>query len=389
MELHDALPLLLVTFAVAVLPGVSRLLRVPSAVAEILFGVLLGKSGLSLNMGGEWLPFLAHLGFLLLMFQSGMEINFTMLGRQLKREGPFQLTFFGATVVIALSAALMLGQGMFTALILTTTSLGLVMPVLKELNLGRTDFGQSMLMSATLADFLTLLGITFVILFHRHGLSWRMVQPLPLFLGFALLLWLLRLWAWWNPERAEKIMKPASGSDPQELSVRYSLALLFLFVGLSLLVGLEPVLGAFMGGAILSFVFREKEQLESKISALGFGFLVPLFFIHVGMQFDVSNVLTLDRLLFTGGLVLLAFLVKCLPGLLFPLWGKPLKRGLSAGLLLSSRLSLIVAAASVGLAEGLITAEFKDSVVLLALVTCLAGPTLFKLTYKAPPQPKL
>ncbi len=384
MELHDALPLLLVTVAVAFLPGVSRWLRVPSAVAEILFGVLLGKSGLALEMGGEWLPFLAHLGFLLLMFQSGMEINFTMLGRQLKREGPFQLTFFGATVAIALVSAFMLNQGMFTALILTTTSLGLVMPVLKEQGLGKTDFGQSMLMSATLADFLTLLGITFVILYHNHGFSWQMIQPLPLFLGFAALLWLLRLWAWWNPEKAEKIVKPDGGSDPQEQSVRYALALLFVFVGLSLLVGLEPVLGAFMGGAIISFVFREKERLESKISALGFGFLVPLFFIHVGMQFDVTNVLTVDRLVFTGGLVILAFMVKCLPGLLYPLWGKPLKRGMTAGLLLSSRLSLVVAAASVGLAEGLITEEFKDSVVLLALITCLAGPTLFKLTYKAP-----
>ncbi|TVM19849.1 cation:proton antiporter [Oceanidesulfovibrio indonesiensis] len=386
MELHDALPLLLVTVAVAILPSVSRRLRVPSPVTEIMFGVLLGKSFLSLEMGGEWLPFLAHLGFLLLMFQAGMEINFTMLTRQLKREGPFQLSFFAATVLIALVGAYMLGQGMFTALILITTFPGLVMPVLKELGLGRSDYGQSLLMSAALADFLALLGITFVIMYHNHGLSWHMVQPLPLFLGFAALLWLLRLWAWWNPERAERIMKPDGDIDPQEQSVRYALALLFVFVGMSLLVGLEPVLGAFMGGAIISFVFREKERLESKISALGFGFLVPLFFIHVGMEFDVSNVLTAERLKFTAVLVVLAFLVKCLPGFLYPLWGKSLRRGLTGGLLLSSRLSLVVAAASVGLAEGLITEAFKDSVVLLALISCLAGPTLFKLTYKAPPK---
>jgi len=178
-----------------------------------MFGVLLGKSFLSLEMGGEWLPFLAHLGFLLLMFQAGMEINFTMLTRQLKREGPFQLSFFAATVLIALAGAYLLNQGMFTALILITTFPGLVMPVLKELGLGRSDYGQSLLMSAALADFLALLGITFVIMYHNHGLSWHMVQPLPLFLGFAALLWLLRLWAWWNPERAERIMKPDGDID--------------------------------------------------------------------------------------------------------------------------------------------------------------------------------
>ncbi len=386
MELHDAMPLLLVSGAAAVLPLAARWLGAPAAVLEIGFGVLLGKSALDLQMGGEWLPFLAHLGFLLLMFQSGMELNFTLLSRRLGKEGPFQLALFGATLALALAAAFVLGQGSFTALILTTTSLGLVMPVLKELSLGRKDFGQSLLMAATLADFLTLLGVTFVILWHRYGVSWQMVQPLPLFLGFGVLLWAFRMWAWWNPEHAEKLAgagRSGDDADPQEQGVRFALALLFLFVGLSLVTGLEPVLGAFMGGAIISFVFREKEKLESKISALGFGFLTPIFFINVGMQFDLGNVLSPERLLFTGKLVVAAFAVKCLPGLLFPLFGRPLRQGVLAGVLLSSRLSLVVAAASVGLAEGLVSPAVKDSVVLLALITCLSGPTLFKALYRA------
>lgn len=376
MELNEALSLLLVTGAVAILPWVGRLLRLPSPVTEILFGVVLGKSVLHLEMGGDWLPFLAHLGFLVLMFQAGMEINFSMLERQSKSQLVFQVVFFGVTLLLAVGASILLGRGVFIALVLTTTSLGLVMPVLKEAGMSRSQLGQSILMAATLADFLTLFGITFFVLWEQHGLSWRFVQPLPLFAGFAMLLWCVRLWAWWNPEKAARLLKT---QDPQQQGVRLSLALLFLFVALSELVNLEPVLGAFMGGSIISFVFREKNELESKINALGFGFLIPLFFIYVGMQFDLANVLEPGRITFTLWLLLLALAVKILPSLLYPLWNMPIKQGLLAGLLLSSRLSLIIAAASIGLQEGFITPELKDSIVLLALLTCFIGPTSFKI----------
>ncbi len=379
MVLSEAFSLLLIMGAVALLPWVGRILRLPSPVIEILFGVVLGKSVLQLEMGGDWLPFLAHLGFLVLMFQAGMEINFAMLKRQSKGQLLFQVVFFGATMALAVIAALLVGRGVFVALVLTTTSLGLVMPVLKETGLNKSPLGQNILMSATLADFVTLFGITFFVLWERHGLSWRFVQPLPLFVGFAVLLWCVKLWAWWNPEKADSILRT---QDPQQQGVRLSLALLFFFVALSELVRLEPVLGAFLGGCIISFVFRERNELEAKISALGFGFLIPLFFIHVGMQFDVANVLTTDRLMFTLWLFFLAIGVKLLPSLLFPLWRMPLRQGVLAGLLLSSRLSLIVAAASIGLQEGFITAEVKDSIVLLALLTCFVGPTSFKVALR-------
>ncbi|MGE4505497.1 MAG: cation:proton antiporter [Desulfovibrionaceae bacterium] len=374
MHLDHGLALFVVTLAAALLPSASRRLGLPEPVTMILFGVLLGKSGLDVQMGEQWLPFLAELGFLVLMFQAGMEIDFGLLKGQGARGAAFQLAFFGLTVALAAGGAALLGQDVFMALVLSTTSLGLVMPVLKESGLQGAPFGQWVLIAATLADFLTLLGITLVVLWRQSGLSWEFVAPVPLFAGFALALWGARLWAWWNPERAERLLL---GENLQQLGVRFSLALLFLFVALSELVNLEPVLGAFMGGCILSFVMRRMEPLESKISALGFGFLTPIFFIHVGMRFDVANVLTAERLLFTGKLLVAALAVKLLPALLFPLFGRKLSDGLRAGLLLSARLSLIIAAAAIGLREGYLTVETKDSIVLLALITCMLGPILF------------
>jgi Kef-type K+ transport system membrane component KefB len=163
------------------------------------------------------------------------------------------------------------------------------------------------------------------------------------------------------------------------------MALLLLFTALSEFVHLEPVLGAFMGGCIISFVFREKRELEFKISAIGFGFLTPLFFIHVGMGFDVSNVLSPERLAFAGMLLAASLVVKIVPCLQFPLWGFRFKDGVRCGLLLSARLSLIVAAASIGLEQGFLTPEIKDAIVLLALLTCIIGPLGFKLLTPANP----
>jgi Kef-type K+ transport system membrane component KefB len=363
---------------VAGLPARSRLLRLPSPVVEILFGVLLGKTALDLSLGGEWLPFLADLGFLVLMFAAGMEINFSMLGGMGRGRLAFQVSLFVGTVTLAALSVWAMGMSVFMALVLSTTSLGLVMPALRDVHAQGSPLGQTILLAATLADFCTLLGITFFVLWHQYGLSLRFVYPLPLFAGFALLLWAARRWAWWHPGVAERLLLT---EDTQEQGVRLSLALLFLFVGMSELVHLEPVLGAFMGGAIISFVFREKEVLESKISAIGFGFLIPLFFIHVGMQFDLGNVVSGEGLVFVALLLAVSLGVKLVPCLFFPLVGMSAGDGVKAGFLLSSRLSLIVAAAAIGLQEGFISVEIKDAIVLLALLTCFIGPTVFKLLY--------
>ncbi len=384
MVVHSAWALVLVSLGAAFLPNLSLRLRLPSVVLEILFGVLLGKSLLNLHFGEDWLSFLAHLGFLILMFHAGMEINFQTLRTQ--RPGMFviQVVIFALTVMLSMAAALLLGQGLYLGLVLSTTSLGLVVPTLKETGASQSALGQNALMAATLADFLTLFAITFFILWYENGFGWEFMRPLPLFIGFGVLFKLIQFLAWWYPERVGRLL---ADRDSQELGVRYSMALLFLFVALSELAHLEPVLGAFLGGALLSIVFREKTQLELKLSGFGYGFLVPLFFIHVGMQFDVANVLSVDQLLFTVKLLGVAVVVKVLPCLLFVFAGLSVYKSLNIGMLLTSRLSLIIVAATIGLQFGFITEAFKDAIILLAVVSCLLGPSLFKAFYRNEEEP--
>ena len=375
MVIQSAWALVLVSLGAAFLPSLSVRLRLPSVVLEILFGVVIGKSLLNLQFGGEWLSFLAHLGFLILMFHAGMEINFKMLRSQPAGMFGIHATIFTLTVLLSMAAAALLGQGLYLGLVFSTTSLGLVVPTLKDTGASQLPLGQNALIAATLADFLTLFAITFFILLHEEGLGWEFLRPLPLFFGFGLLLKLIQFLAWWYPEKVGRLLVDR---DSQELGVRFTLALLFLFVALSELAHLEPVLGAFLGGALLSIVFREKTQLELKLSGFGYGFLVPLFFIHVGMQFDVANVLSVQQLIFTAKLLGLAVLVKVLPCLLFVFAGLSFQNALNIGLLMTSRLSLIIVAATIGLEFGFITEAFKDAIILLAVITCLLGPSLFK-----------
>lgn len=380
MVIHSAWALVLVSLGAAFLPSLGARLRLPSVVLEIFFGVLIGKSLLNLQFGGEWLSFLAHLGFLLLMFHAGMEINFQMLKSQPMGMFGVQIAVFVLTLILSMAAAFALGQGFYLGLVLSTTSLGLVVPTLKDTGASQTSLGQNALIAATLADFLTLFAITFFLLWHENGFGWEFLRPLPLFIGFGVLMKLIQFLAWWYPEKVGRLF---ADRDSQELGIRFSMALLFLFVALSELAHLEPVLGAFLGGALISMVFREKRRLELKLSGFGYGFLVPLFFIHVGMQFDVANVLSVGQLFFTAKLLGVAILVKVLPALLFVFTGMSLMKSFNIGLLMISRLSLIIVAATIGLEFGFITEAFKDAIILLAIITCLMGPSLFKLFFNS------
>ena len=375
MPPNQPLFLLVVSLAALVLPGLSGLLGIPGPVMEIFFGLSVGRLLLHLQYSGEWLQLLAHLGFLLLMFHSGMEIDFRMLRRQGRAQLLFQSILFALTAVLSCLGALFLAKGIFVAFILVNSSPALTISTLKETGSSRSPLGQTLLIAASVADFLPLFGLAAFVLWNRYGFSWRFTMPLALFVAFGVILWAGRLWAWWNPEKVQRFL---GGEDPAELGVRLSVAVLFLFVAMSELAGIEPILGAFMGGCALSFVFREKSQLENKLSALAFGFLIPIFFINVGVQLDLSHIMRPERIVFALELLALAFLVKLVPSLLLKLGDVSWKKALQAGALLSSRLSLLVAAASIGVREGLITDELRETIVLLVLITCFLGPTLFK-----------
>lgn len=368
--------IIVIASAAFLLPLLAARLRVPPVVLEIVFGMVIGPSVLGLLQRSDLLDFLASFGFLLLMFLSGFEIDFGKLERQGTAQRSMGFMIFAITLALSWVAARALGFGPFITLLLATTSVGLVVPTLRSTRRISTRLGQVVLISALVADVLTLIGVTVFALVREHGVGLQLLN-LPLFFALiAAILMLLRRAAWWNPGWFERLFM---SHDPDEIGIRASLAMMFAFVGLSFLLGIEPVLGAFLAGMVFGLVFRNRGTLEERLKGFSYGFLIPIFFINVGITFDLQALLEPGILRRALALIGAALFVKIVPSLLLFFLRIPAREVLAGGVLLSARLSLVIAVADLGVRLGLLDRGLYASVILLAVVTATFVPATFRL----------
>jgi Kef-type K+ transport system membrane component KefB len=379
--MHDqAASLILIAVAAYLLPIVAKRLMAPAVVLEILFGVLVGPQVLGWVGNTEFLAVLAELGFFLLMFLSGFEIDIGTLERQGSRQIGLGLAAFFLTLAGSYLASLVLGYGLFVTFVLATTSVGLVVPTLRSTLRTNTPMGQLVLLTALLADFLTLLGVTVFAMVREQGAGLPLLNIPAFFVVAVVVLLALRRAAWWHPQTFSRLF---DGEDPEEMGIRASLALMLTFVGLSMFFGIEAILGAFLAGTVFAVVFRHRGELDRKLNGFAFGFFIPIFFINVGLHFDVGAVFRPGSLGGHVALIVAALLVKIVPSLIFLIRGLPFREVLAAGVLLSARLSLIIAVAELGVELGLIDRTLQARVILLAAVTATFAPVVFR--WLAPP----
>ncbi len=381
MTPESAATLILIAAAAFALPLAAGALRVPAVVLEIVFGIIAGPV-LGIVHPDELTTALAELGFLMLLFLSGFEIDLRVFERQGVRPVTVGLAVFGGTVLFSWVAAQLLGLSIFITLVLSTTSVGLVVPTLRATRRITTPLGQDILVSALLADFLTLLAVTVVALVAQYGVGVRLLA-LPAFLmiaGAALLA--LRRAAWWYPERFGRLF---DADDPDEIGIRFTLALMLVFVGIALVLGIEPILGAFLAGTSFAAVFRNRGGLDRKLTGFAYGFLIPIFFISVGIRFRLDAISDPSAILFTLGLFVIAAVVKIVPALLLVGRRHTVREAVAAGALLSARLSLIIVVASLGVELGLLDARLEAEIILLAAATATVAPIAFRMMLPALP----
>jgi Kef-type K+ transport system membrane component KefB len=381
-------PLLLVCLLAYLVPLVSMRstrMPVPLVVGEIVMGIVIGRSGLGLVHYNSWLQFLAEFGFAFLMFLSGLDVDFGLLkpggeGAGWRRNplvhalSGFAITLVLAGLVSTAFAAMgLVTQPIMMALILSTTSLGLVVPVLKEGGHTTSLYGQSLLLSALLADFVTMFLITIVAGWLSGGFTLKLFLGLVLIAAFGLVWRLGRLLT--GSGRSPLLRSQATS----QVGVRGALCLMLVFVALSEQLGTEVILGAFLSGMLLSLLTRgEGSDLHGKLEALGFGFFIPIFFIMVGVRFDLQALESGPQgFLIMPLLLVAAFLIKFAAALPVA-WIGTWRQTLAAGFLFSSRLSLIIAAAEISLRLGLISSSMNAAIICVALVTCIVGPTGFQ-----------
>ena len=384
------IPLLLVVLLAFLVPILlARFKRIPPVVGEILAGIVIGPSVLGLvDVHEPTLEVLAEIGFAFLMFLSGLEIDFSLLFAasrtgQDKRKSPmllaglsFVLTLvFAAGIGFWLTSAGFVKDPWMMTLILSTTSLGIVVPVLKEKKLSSSNLGQTILLSALLADFVTMFLITIYIAIRSTGLGLDILLIGLLFIPVVLLYQFgsrhLR-----RPLVRRLIEELADATS--QIKVRGAFTLMIAFVVLAELIGAELILGAFLGGVLASLLSEPTdERIRDKLDAIGFGFFVPLFFVYVGIQFDLQAFLNNPSAwILLPILLVAAFAIKIVSALVLKLsysW----RESISSGFLLSARLSLIIAASSIGVRLGAISESTNAAIILIAALTAMLSPLGF------------
>ena len=382
MDIHVALLLLLLATGAAVVPLISPRLGIPEAVGAIGYGVLV--SALHLVPHGaaphETLHLLAELGFILLMFGAGLEIDFDAV-EHAGAGGLVRASLVAAGVLgVSLLLATLFELGAFYVVVLSATSIGLGVAVLRETGLMNAPVGQAILLVGSLGELLTLTVMTVFDVQSRVGFSATLGIELgklfALFALGALFLRFLKAWAWWHPGIFRRVFE---AHDPSEVGVRAAVAACMTFVVFAVFLKIEPILGAFIAGAVSRFVFRDVTILEHKISALSSGFFVPIFFISVGIAFDLS-LLSWAGLTSALGLGALLVVARIIPSLgLMGVSDLGAREAMGAAMLLGAPLTLLVAIASLGESLGVIDATDAGVIVLLAIVVSVALPVVFRL----------
>lgn len=398
----DYFPLFVVMGLAWIIPLVLSILRVkkiPAVIFEIFMGYFAGRF-LLVNISLESLnilEFLGLTGFIFLMFLGGLEIDMDQVTNSFPRKkinysriinNPLAIAviYFGITITLAYAGARGLSHLVdikntwYFALIMGTTSVGIVLPVLKNNGEASSAYGQTLIISAAVADILSIILFTFTAYIIKYGFRIEITFILFLFLFFYLFYRLGNRFK--NLSFLKKITFQLSHAASQ-LSVRGTIFLLLIFVVISQYISTEVILlGAFLGGMLLSlFQHKGRSLLIVKLDGLGYGFFIPVFFIMVGVKFDPSALKEFQFTLipFLAILLLLLLSIKIIPSFLFAgKFGK--KKALSAGFLLSSRLSLIIAASAIGLELGVISPGLNAGFIIMAAATCFLGPFLYNLT---------
>jgi len=394
-EARSFAPLLIVVILAFVVPlflsSVRGRLAIPIVVGEIVAGMIVGRSGFGwVSPDDGALDLLKELGFVLLMFLSGMEIDFRSFRRtdshQVRpssRWSPLSVAVlnFGATLLLAgafASGLKWIGattDSWMMGLILSTTALGVVVPILKEAGLSQTLFGQTILLATVIADFTTMFLISVLVAVVSRGLT---AEILLVFLLFVAFFFAARFGSFLSRiESLQKVIAELSHATAQ-IKIRAAFSTLLIFVVLAETLGIEIIVGAFLAGAIVALLRTpEDRELSNQLEAIGFGFFIPIFFIMVGVDFDLPALLSSTGALLSVPLLLTAAVaVKMIPAFVFRL-NHTWREALAAGILLCPRLSLIIAAAAIGEKLGIIDASVNAGIVLVAIVTVTASPLAF------------
>jgi Kef-type K+ transport system membrane component KefB len=354
---------------VTLLPG---RLAPPVVVIELLLGIVIGPQVLGLASSDEFIEFFSNLGLGMLFFFAGYEIDFERI-----RGRPVALGALGWMMSLALAygiggalaAAGIVLSLLYTGSALATTAIGTLIPILRDNRELQTRFGTFLLAAGAAGEFGPILLVTLV-LSTTHPLHEAAI--LAAFILFAVVLAIasMRL-AWRGFSALERTLESSS-----QLAVRMAVLLVFGLLLLAGDLGLDILLGGFVAGMITRAALRGREVavFESKLMAVGFGFLVPFFFIESGIEFDLDALGSASALLKLAMFVGLFLVVRGLPAMLLYRGVLGLRDRAALAFFCATELPLVVAITTIATEAGHMRTSTAAGLVGAAMLSTLIFP---------------
>lgn len=369
--------------------------NVPTAVAEIIVGIIMGSSGFNLITSTHDLTLLSNLGVILLMFLSGMEIDFDLLQRKNNPKGKSQagktvdplktaITAFIGIVIMAFVLAYVLrltglfSEVMLAAIILMTVALGVVIATLKEKDILGRPIGQTILLTAVLGEVIPLLLLTIYASINGGNTE----QLWLIILLFVAAIFLLRRfkqpYLWFA-----KITKSTT-----QLDIRLAFFLIFALVTVAETVGAENILGAFLAGMVMKLL-EPSEATKDKLTSIGYGFFIPIFFIMTGVGLNLRSLFAHpSSLMLLPVLVIFLFIAK-VPVLLTYVRYFQKKNAFAGGFLTATTITIVLPTLQVARKLHAITSTQSDAFILAAVIVCILSPIVFNSNFVLLPEDKI
>ena len=383
---------LTVVLAVAVVsPFVADLLarfRVPAVVIEILAGIVVGPQVLGLGQLSPTIQSVSSLGLAFLMFLAGYEVDFARI-----KGKPLKLAARGWLLSLALGLAIgfLLQEegravsGLIIGLMLTTTALGTMLPMWRDSGLLRTRFGTHLLAVGALGEFGPIVAIALLLSGHRPRQASLL---LVLFVVLAVATALVAA----QPKKPRLVhLLQANLNTSAQLPVRLSVFLIVVLLWVANSLGLDVLLGAFTAGIVVRLGIKgpDEDVIRIKLEAIGFGFLIPIFFVVSGMQFDLDGLVSSTRsLVILPAALGLFLLVRGLPVFLFYRDELEADRRWPFALFSGAGLPLIVAISQIGVATGRLAPSSAAALVGAGILSVTVYPLIaFSLLMRRPPEP--
>ncbi len=297
--LDDVTLILTVSLIVIFSPFFAKIFKVPTTPIEIIFGAFLGYVGFIHQQ--HLFDIVAKFGFLYLMFIAGTEIDLKKVLKTpiklMKMISVYLLLLYG----FAFAFSLYFSFGKIFMVLLPLISVGLIATLAKEY--GKTPWLVLSMTAGGIGEVISIAALTLVSATLEFGGGiglFQTILALILFLLFMVVLFRsLQLLFWWFPEVSVALMPH---DDNKEQDIRLSMGIFFILLAVMLYLHLELAFGAFLAGIFIPTFFEHKNGLPEKLSSYGFGFLIPIFFIHIGSTFNLEA-------LFINGLVVQALII--------------------------------------------------------------------------------